>query len=187
MIDPSLDEQFQDFRRNRFIAMPIAGTILWTLIGLAGAFLSTTAAVWALYLGTGMIFYVGIGIGRLTGEDVLGKNRESNFFDRQFLLTVGMALLVFAIAIPFAQLDITSLPLSIGILSGLMWVPFSGLIQHWVGLFHGITRTLSILGVWYAFPDHRFAAVPTVIVAVYLVSILILEARFRSLRMSPPA
>jgi hypothetical protein len=33
---------------------------MWTLIGLAGAFLSTTYAVWALYLGTGMIFYVGL-------------------------------------------------------------------------------------------------------------------------------
>jgi hypothetical protein len=177
----SLDDQFEAFRTNRFVAMPIAGTIMWTLIGLAGTFLSTTYAVWALYLGTGMIFFVGIAVGRLTGEDVLGKAGKSDCFDQQFLLSVGMALLVFSIAIPFAQVDVTSLPLSLGILSGLMWVPFSGLIQHWVGLFHGITRTVLILGVWYAFPDHRFTAVPAAIVAVYLASIFILETRARKL------
>jgi len=173
----SLDAQFEAFRRNRFIAMPIAGAIMWSLIGLVGAFSTTFYAVWALYIGTGMIFFVGQGVARFTGEDLLGDAGESRFVDQQFLLSVGMALLVFAIAIPFAQVDITSLPLSLGILSGLMWVPFSGLIQHWVGLFHGVTRTALILAVWYLFPEHRFVAVPVVIVAVYLVSIVVLERR----------
>lgn len=34
----------------------------------------------------------------------------------------------------------TSLPLSVGILAGLMSVPFSGWIEHWVGLFHAYSR-----------------------------------------------
>jgi len=101
-----------------------------------------------------MIFFVGQGIARFTGEDLLGNTGERRFFDQQFLLSVGMVLLVFAIAIPFTQVDITSLPLTLGILSGLMWVPFSGLIQHWVGLFHGVTRTALILAVWYLFPEY---------------------------------
>lgn len=38
----------------------------------------------------------------------------------------------------------TSLPMSVGILSGLMWIPFSGLIEHWVGFFHAFARTGGI-------------------------------------------
>lgn len=175
----SLDEQFEAFKRNRFIAMPIAGAIVWTLIGVAGAFLSMVYAVWAVFIGTGMIFYVGLIVARFTGEDLLGKTRKGNFFDRLFLLTVVMAFLVYAIAIPFFLIEPTSLPLSVGILAGLMWVPFSGLIRHWVGLFHGITRTVLVVAAWYLFPEHRFVVIPAVIVAIYGVTIYVLEVRFQ--------
>jgi len=62
----------------------------------------------------------------------------------------------------------SSLPLSGGILAGLMWVPLSWIIQHWVGLFHAITRTVLVAGAWFLFPDHRFIVIPVLIVIVYL-------------------
>jgi hypothetical protein len=62
---------------------------------------------------------------------------------------MGSSLAVFAIAIPFFNLDYTSLPLSVGILTGTMWIPFSWIIKHPVGLIHCIVRTLSIVVAWY--------------------------------------
>lgn len=177
----SLDEQYAAFINQRFLAIPIAGAIAWTAIGVAGALLPLQPAMWALYLGAGMIFYLGLAVARLTGEDVLGRERKGNFFDRIFLLSVVASLLVFGIAIPFLSAEPTSLPLSLGILSGLMWVPFSGLIRHWVGLFHGATRTVLVVTVWYLFPDARFVVVPAAIVVVYLVSIAVLVRRFSQL------
>lgn len=177
----SLDQQHAQFLSNRFLAMPIAGAISWTGIGIAGAILPLRGAVWALYIGTGMIFYIALPIARLTGEDLLGRERKGNFFDRIFLLSILMALLVFAIAIPFFRIEPTSLPLSIGILGGLMWVPFSGLIRHWVGLFHAFARTGLSLLAWHLFPDARFTAIPAVIVAIYLVSIYVLARRYARL------
>jgi hypothetical protein len=56
--------------------MPIAGTIAWTFIGIAGAFLPARQAAIALFIGTGLIFYLAIFIARFTGEDILGKNKE---------------------------------------------------------------------------------------------------------------
>ncbi|MEM1128067.1 MAG: hypothetical protein AAGI71_15585 [Bacteroidota bacterium] len=175
---PSLDAQQAAFLDNKFLAMPIAGTIAWTAIGIVGAVAPLSVAVWAIWIGTGLIFYLGLGIARLTGEDLLGREQQSVFFDRIFLLATGQALLVFAIAIPFFLIEPTSLPLSVGILSGLMWLPLSGLIQHWVGLFHGVVRTVGIVVVWYVLPEARFVAIPAVIVAVYLVSILVLARRY---------
>ena len=101
------------------------------------------------------------------------------------MLTVGQALLIFAIAIPFALIEPTSLPLSVGILTGVMWLPLSWIIQHWIGFFHAITRTLGIVAVWYLFPEARFVAIPVVIVAVYAVSMVVLEARWRKASMLP--
>ena len=175
----SLEEQRAEFARRRFLAMPLAGTIGWAVIGVAGAVLSPPAQVLTLWIATGSIFYLGILLSRLTGENFLARNRPKNAFDGLFLHTVVMALLVFAIAAAFLRYDYTSLPLTVGILSGLMWVPFSWIIEHWVGLFHGIARTVLVTASWYLFPGSRFVVISAVIVAIYVVTIIILEMRWR--------
>lgn len=179
VVPRTLDDQRAEFASNSFLAMPIAGTIAWSVIGVCGAFLPVNLAAWALFIGTGSIFGLGLLVARFTGEDLLGKTRPANAFDQLFFYTIVMAWLVFAIAIPFFMIEMTSLPLSVGILAGLMWVPFSWMIQHWIGLFHGITRTVLIVAVWYRFPGHRFVVVPVVIVAIYLVTIYVLLKRPR--------
>jgi hypothetical protein len=176
----TLDEQLAEFARSSGLAMPIAGAIAWTIIGVAGAFLPLGRNVWILFLCTGMTFPLGLVVARFTGEDLLGKTRKNNAFDRLFMLILLMAWLVFAIAIPFFMIEPTSLPLTVGILAGLMWVPFPWMLHHWVGIFHGITRTVLVVAAWYLFPTHRFVAIPAVIVAVYLVSIYALATRRRT-------
>lgn len=94
-----LDQQYAVFVASRFLAMPIAGAIAWTGIGIAGALLPLEMAAWAIFLGTGSIFSLGLAVARLTGEDLLGRENKGNFFDRIFLHTVLMAVLVYAIAI----------------------------------------------------------------------------------------
>jgi hypothetical protein len=128
-----------------------------------------------------MIVWLGMGLSRLTGENFLDKTRPKNAFDSLFFATVAMALLAWAIAIPFFRADPTSLPLSVGILSGMMWLPLSWTIRHWIGGFHAIARTALILFAHYAWPDHRFVAVPLAIVAIYAVTIVVLELRWRAL------
>src|SRR5688572_12425030 len=173
----TLEQQRADFSRSPFLAMPIAGTIAWTAIGIAGMILPNDRASWALFIGTGMIFSLGLVVAKFTGEDLLGKQRPGNPFDALFMRGVIMAWLVFAIAIPFFRMDPTSLPLTVGILAGLMWLPFGWIIRHWVGTFHAVSRTILCLVAWYAFPDHRFVVIPAVIVAIYLVSIAALVQR----------
>ena len=177
-----IDEQLQAFRHNRFLTMPITGTAVWAAIGVAGAILPTHLAVLATYIGTGMIFYLALLVSRLLGEDLLGRSRKGNLFDRIFLTAVAMSCLVYSLAIPFGLKDPTSVPLSVGVLTGLMWLPFSALAGHWVGYLHAITRTVLLVATWYLFPEHRFAALPAVIVVVYLVSIVALARRWAEIR-----
>jgi ethanolamine transporter EutH len=123
-------------------------------------------------------------LSRFTGENFLDKKRPKNIFDGLFFRTVGAAVLVFAIAIPFFREDYTSLPLSIGILSGLMWLPFSWIIGHWIGTFHTLARTALVTASWYLFPTFRFVAIPVVIVTIYVITIVVLEARWRRIHLA---
>ena len=172
----TLNDLRAEFGRSRFLAMPIAGTIAWSAAGVFGAILPADSASIALFFCTGAIFPLGLLIARLTGEDLLGS-KSDNDLDRLFGLNVLMANLVWAIAIPFWLIEPSSLPLSVGILAGLMWVPFSWMLQHWVGLFHALARTVLVVAAWFLFPDYRFVLIPAVIVVVYLISIPVLVTR----------
>src|SRR5436305_7945131 len=81
----SLDEQRAEYARRRGLAMPQAGSIVWALIGIAGAFLPPILAVWSLFIGAGFIAYLGMMLSRFTGEDFLDKKRPKNVFDSPFL------------------------------------------------------------------------------------------------------
>lgn len=177
----SLEVQREEFASRRLTATPIAGLIAWTTIGVSSIFLGPLAISMVVFAATGAIVYLGMFISRFTGENFLDKHRPKNTFDALFFYTTGMSVLVYAIAIPFFVDDYTSLPLSVGILTGLMWLPISWIIQHWIGLVHGVARTVAVVLVWYVFPEHRFLAVSVVIVALYIFSIAVLESRWRSL------
>ena len=178
---PTLEQQREEFAKGRFLAMPLAGTLAWGAIGLASPFLSPAGQVWFLYIATGCIFGLGVLISKFTGEDLLGRTRPKNEFDSLFMASVVSAWLVFAIAIPFVQADYTSLPLTVGILAGLMWLPFSWIIRHWIGWFHGIARTLLLVVAWYLFPEQRFTVLPAIIVAIYAITLVVLLRRPRAL------
>ncbi len=176
-ISRTLEEQRREFASRKFLATPLAGLIVWLIVGIAGLTLPITATVWILFIGTGSIVYLGMFISKFTGENFMDKKKPKNTFDTLFLFTVGQAVLVYSIAIPFFIVDYSSLPMTVGILTGLMWMPFSWIIKHWVGLFHAIARTVLVLLLWYLLPQYRFVAIPFVIVLMYIVTIFILNKR----------
>jgi hypothetical protein len=173
----TLEEQRTEFSKQKFIATPLAGLIVWTIIGFNGIFFSDFIGVWSIFIGTGSIVYLGMFLSKFTGENFLDKSKPKNEFDTLFLYSVGQAILVYSIAIPFFLVDYSSLPLTVGILTGLMWLPFSWIIKHWVGIFHTFTRTILVLLLWYLFPEYRFITIPFGIVLIYIITILILKTR----------
>jgi len=151
------------------------------LIGITSFFFDPGTMTWVIFLGTGSIVYLGMFLSKFTGENFMDRSKPKNVFDRLFLHTVGMAILVYSIAIPFYLLYPSSLPMTVGILTGLMWLPFSWIIQHWIGYFHTGTRTVLVLGTWYMYPDLRYTIIPFVIVAIYLITLLVLKKRHSAL------
>jgi hypothetical protein len=173
----TLEEQRIEFSNQKFLATPLAGLIVWTIIGCIGIFFSDFVSVWSIFIGTGSIVYLGLFLSKFTGENFLDKSKPKNEFDSLFMFGAAQAILVYAIAIPFFLVDFTSLPMTVGILTGLMWLPFSWIIKHWVGIFHTLTRTIVIVALWYLLPEHRFIAIPFTIVLIYIVTLVILNNR----------
>ena len=169
----TLEEQKEEFKSKKLLASPIAGLIAWLIVAISGIIFPDNITVWVLFIATGSIVYLAMGVSKLTGEDYLDKRKPKNTFDNLFFLTVAQAILVYSIAIPFFIVDYTSLPLTVGILTGLMWVPLTWIIDHWVGLFHSIVRTILVLILWYLFPSDRFVVIPIAIIIVYIISIII--------------
>lgn len=173
----SLEKQRIEFANRKFLATPLSGLIAWFLVGLSGLLFPDRITVWVLFIATGSIVYLALFISKFTGENFLDKTKSKNVFDSLFLYTVAQAVLVYAIAIPFFLTDYTSLPLTVGILTGTMWLPFSWIIKHWVGIFHAVLRTVTILILWYVFPEQRFVAIPFTIVFIYIITMFILNKR----------
>ena len=173
----SLEQQRIEFANRKFLATPLSGLLAWFLVGASGLFLPDIITVWVLFIATGSIVYLALFISKFTGENFLDKTKPKNVFDGLFLYTVTQAVLVYAIAIPFFLTDYTSLPLTVGILTGTMWLPFSWIIQHWVGIFHAVSRTILIVLFWYLFPEERFVVIPFTIVVIYIMTMFILKNR----------
>jgi hypothetical protein len=178
-IKRTLDEQRIEFANRKFLATPLAGLIVWTIIGIVGIFFSDFIAVWTIFIGTGSIVYLGLFLSKFTGEHFLDKNKPKNEFDTLFLFTAAQAILAYSIAIPFFLVDYSSLPMSVGILTGLMWLPFSWIVKHWVGVFHTLVRIIVVLVLWYLLPEYRFIAIPFGIVMIYVFTLIILRNRKR--------
>ena len=176
-MESSLEAQRAEFSKRSFLATPLSGLIIWLIVGISGLILPKTITVWVLFIGTGSIVYLALFLSKFTGENFLDKTKPKNEFDTLFMYTVGQAVVVYAIAIPFFLIDYTSLPMTIGILTGTMWIPFSWIIRHWVGLFHTICRTIIVLVLWYMLPELRFVAIPFAIVFIYLITLLVLRNR----------
>lgn len=177
-----LEVQRAEFAAQRGLAMPLAGTLAWAAVGLAGLFLPAATMLWVLVIATGMIAYLGMGLSKLTGEDFLDRRRPKNVFQGLFFVAMAQALLAYAIAIPFGIADVTAMPLGIGVLSGMMWMVYGWIVGHWIGYAHAIARTLVVLALHYALPDHRYVAIPAAIVVLYLGVMLVQERRWRALQ-----
>src|SRR5690606_23815434 len=77
----TLEEQKEEFKQQKLLATPISGLIAWLIVGISGVFFSPTVTVWVLFIATGSIVYLALGVSKFTGENFLDKNKPRNTFD----------------------------------------------------------------------------------------------------------
>lgn len=172
----SLNELRVDFENssNRAMSMPMAGTLIWTLVGMLSLFVDNTTAIFILLFGTGGIFPIAMGIAKLRNENLISA---INPLAKLMGLCVLMVNLLWALHIPILLTTPNLVPVSVGIALGLHWIVYSWIIQHPLGLVHSILRTAGIVIVWFLFPNHSVLAVSSVVVLAYLVTLYQMQTR----------
>lgn len=180
----TLDQHLSTYRQRRFLAMPLAGALAWLAVLAAGQWLDARWHVLVLFVATGCIAYLGMGLSKLTGEDFMAKDKPKNRFDALFMLCVGQALLAYAIAIPVAFTTPASAPYTVAMLTGFMWLPCAWLMGHWIAAFHAVARTLLLLAAWLLAPADGYLWAPLIVLVMYAVTIGVLEMRWAGLRRS---
>lgn len=163
-----------DRQAGRSLALPIAGAIVWTAVGVLGLILPERTATFALLFGTGAMFPLTLGLARPLGERLLDNTSP---LAKLMGFSVLMINLLWALHLTVLFNAPEYLPLTIGIGLGLHWVVFSWVIGHPVGIVHAVMRTLLVTAAWWLFTDVRIAAVAAAVVVAYVYAIAILASR----------
>jgi len=158
-----------DERSRRSLSLPIAGMVVWCVVGILGMMLPSKAATLALVFATGAIFPLAMGVARLRGEQLI---ENANPLARLMFVCVVMVNLLWAVHIPLLMHAPRFVPLSLGIALGLHWMVYSWIIAHPLGYRHAVLRTVGLVAVWFAFPAHPVTASAAVVVMAYAVTIV---------------
>lgn len=184
----TLEQQLSDFRQRRYLAMPLSGLLIWTLIGVCSFVLTPYQQVMLTFIGTGSIIYLAMAISRLTGENInFQKNTARNWFDTVFLAGVGMSFFVFAISIPMFMQNYHALPFALAVQTGLMWLLFGVLAKAPVAYIHTLVRTVLCTMAYLYYPEQGFWLQPLIVVGCYGFTIPMLELRYRQHRVATMA
>lgn len=163
-----------DAQAGRSLALPLAGAIVWAVVGIAALFLTPRISTFVLIIGTGAIFPIGLLFARILREKLLNN---TNPLAKLMGMCVLMVNLLWAVHITLLYIAPTLVPLTIGISLGLHWIVFSWIIGHPMGTIHSIARTILVTSAWWLFPEHPVSAVAGAVVITYLYSVIVLGTR----------
>lgn len=156
------------------MSLPIAGMLVWSIVGVLGVILPPKAAILALVFATGAIFPLAMAIAKMRGEQLL---ENANPLARLMGVCVLMVNLLWAVHVPLLMQAPQFVPLSLGIALGLHWMVYSWIINHPLGYRHAILRTVGLVAVWFAVPAHPVTASAAVVVAAYAITIAEMRRR----------
>ena len=154
--------------------MPIAGAIVWIIVGLVGLYLPFKTAILVLVFGTGAILPIALIVSKLRNEELLSS---SNPLSKLIGACVFMVNLLWGLHIPLLIHAPQFVPLSLGIGLGLHWVVYSWIIRHPIGYIHAALRTVGLVLAWFVFPTYLIPASALAVVVSYCVSIFVMASR----------
>jgi hypothetical protein len=170
----SLDQLRADFNAGSTNSMPIAGMIIWGVLGILALTLDRSSiGTLAVYIMCGILPLAYL-LDRVRGRNLFAGG-SSNPLTRLFLISiVGIALMV-PLAITAARIsgDPTFVVLGMAILAGVIWIPYGWAADDPVGMQHAIGRGIGCYGAFAIVPQpHTASAICGVVVISYLYSLV---------------
>ena len=175
-MERTLNDLRLDFRRTSSIEMPIAGILVWSLLGLASIRLTPGALATATLYASGAIFPLSLVIGRVRGRNILAGG-TSNPLTTMFLQNLALVVLLWVMLIATHRDGHDPLALVLGgaVIMGLIWISFGWAVGTRTGLLHAIGRTLLCVAAYALVPaPWTGGAICAAVVVSYLITLPIL-------------
>ena len=169
----SLAELRERFLATSTISMPLAGLIVWSILGIAALFVPKALVGWMAVYAMAAILPLAFAIEKLRGRNPFVKddNPVSKLFF-QSIIGIGLMFpLVIGAADAAGNPDI--LVLGVAILAGIVWIPYGWGADDPVGLRHAILRAVGCyLAYWLSPDDLRATCICAVVALSYVYSLV---------------
>lgn len=172
----TLRELQADFRNGSTLSMPIAGMIVWAVIGITALWLDDVAiAYMALYVMAGILPLAFI-LDLIQGKNLFSGGTE-NPLTKLFLISIVPIALTVPMIVSAAQTgDPVILVLGMAILAGVIWIPYGWAADDPIGLRHAVGRGLGCYAAYWFAPDtYAASAICAVVVAAYVYSLIFMR------------
>lgn len=171
-----LAELRERFLATSTISMPLAGLIVWSVLGVAALFVPKALVGWMAVYVMAAILPLAFAIEKLRGRNPFVK--DDNPISKLFFQSIIGIGLMFPLVIGAADAagDPNIMVLGVAILAGIVWIPYAWGANDPVGLRHAIARAVGCyLAFWFSPDDLR----PTFICAVVALSYIYSLAAMR--------
>lgn len=165
-----------DFVKNSTNSMPIAGMITWFALGIAALFLAPkiigTLAIYIIMA----IMPIAFILDRLQGKNLFSGG--DNPLTKMFLSSIISIALTVPLVITAANIsgDANFIVLGMGILAGVIWIPYGWAADDPVGMRHAVGRAIGCYAAYaYVADPYKASAICTIVVLSYLYSLLFMK------------
>ncbi len=150
--------------------IPLAGTVYWAALGIAGFYLELAPWSFVAFLGTGAIFPLALAFAALFKN---GFMKEKTAVTDVLVPTFISMLLFWPMIIAAVRVAPEMVPLILAIGLSLHW-PVIGWSYGRTALFtaHAVLRAGIVLAIWIMMPDARLTILPLSVAAVYLATVV---------------
>lgn len=151
--------------------MILTGVGFWLIAGLS-AFVLDDLVVWVYLYGIGLIFPVGLLVGKLMKTDLLST---TNPLAKLAGIVGGMQILFAPLVILVLMTMPDWIPMAVGVLTGAHFLPFAVIYRSKGYLFQSIGTVLAASIIGWIFLENTFVITPFVVAAVYIVTCILLH------------
>lgn len=146
------------------VYLPMAGSIYWLALAIAGYFLPGRTWCLVVLTATGLAFLLGLFVAR----PIVAKLSLKSPLASLFLPALLPVALSYGITIPAFYTEISLVPLTWAIGLASHWPAFGWIYGNSTYIVHAVVRTVLAAGIWFLLPEGRFTLLPLAISLVYV-------------------
>ncbi|QHV95396.1 DUF7010 family protein [Spirosoma endbachense] len=168
------DQALTNQKRNYFVdanaglSLPVAGTIYWAILGIAGFYLKPGYWMLLAFCTSGLLFPLGLALQKPFKSNLMVKTPLSSLIP----YALFSMMLSWAITVPASSLDKSFAPLCLAIGMSIHWPIIGWIYDSKVCQLHALIRALLVVACWYLLPNDRFTILPLVVSGVYALTVL---------------